>query len=307
MISTLRDYAYSDEHNQPCVMKVVFDYIMRAHKTYLDAIYAWIEEADEKQRQKLYVSAYPRVRDLMKKYDPSLKRKIERCYENSLLDSDERCTPSRESAESKTTSRCSYTTENNIDIELPTTSKTVKGDQMHLTPGNPVDIRPLTINKLVKDTPIKEGDILPAKITCDFSKPLFGGLPMKNDANENYAKKRQLQSHLVPEASEFAPLISETYQFKRPPCVTFSKPRDNPATTSFWERGKPNTLNKAAHGEPSLSSGSFSSHLLNHHDLRPEPSWKASRGFITGESPHRATTHGISEQRYLTATAWPTI
>ena len=91
MISTLRDYAYSDEHNQPCVMKAVLDYIMCVHKTYLDAMYAWIEEADEKQRQKLSVPAYPRVRDLMKKYDPSVKNKIERYFKNSLLDPNERC------------------------------------------------------------------------------------------------------------------------------------------------------------------------------------------------------------------------
>ena len=88
---------------------------------------------------------------------------------------------------------------------------------MHLTPGNPIDITPLTITKPVKDTPIKEGNILPAKIICDFPKTLFDGLPIKNDANEYYSKKSASHSHLVPQVPEFAPLISETYPFKRPP------------------------------------------------------------------------------------------
>ena len=182
-------------------MKAVFDYIMCAHKTYLDAMYDWIEEADKKQRQELSVPAYPRVRDLMKKYDPSLKNKMDSYFKNFFLDPNERCLSSRESAASNPTSRCSDTTENNIDIERTTTSMTVKGDQMHFTPDNPVDFRSLKITKPVKETPMKGGNTICAKNTCDFQKPLFDVLPMKNDINESHSKKKLLQSHVVPEAS----------------------------------------------------------------------------------------------------------
>ena len=158
----------------------------------------------------------PRVRDLIKKYDPSLKNKIEHYLKNSLLDLNERCLLSRESAASNTTSQCSDTTENNIDIKRPTISMTVKGDQTHFTPDNPVDVRPLTITTPVKETLMKGGNTTCAKNICDFQKPLFDVLPIKNNINESYSKKRPLQSHVVPEASKFVPLMSETHPFRRP-------------------------------------------------------------------------------------------
>ena len=104
---------------------------------------------------------------------------------------------------------------------------------MHFTPDNPVDVRPYTITKPVKETPMKRGNTICATNTCDFQKPLFDVLPMENNTNESYSKMRPLQLHVVPEASEFVSLMSETHPFKRPPCVIFSMSRDNPANVLF--------------------------------------------------------------------------
>ena len=84
MVDTLRDYANNNEENNQKVIEAVYEYIMNALSTYLDAVYSWIDDAKHKEKQAISVPALPRVQKLLGLYNPSLKDKIEKYYERAL-------------------------------------------------------------------------------------------------------------------------------------------------------------------------------------------------------------------------------
>ena len=90
MKSTMRDYAYSDEKTDPHVIDAVFKYRVEAYSLYLDALYKWISEANEKKSKKESVPSLPRVQNLLSEYDSDINENLKRYCTKVKLAPEER-------------------------------------------------------------------------------------------------------------------------------------------------------------------------------------------------------------------------
>ena len=101
MVDTLRNYANNNEENNQKVIEAMYEYIMHALSTYLDAVYSWIDDAKRKEKQAISVPALPRVQKLLDLDNPSLKGKIKKYYERALRSPWERSIASSSSCTSQ--------------------------------------------------------------------------------------------------------------------------------------------------------------------------------------------------------------
>ena len=86
----LREYANSENKNDENVLTAVYNYIVKAHKTYLKLIHDWINAAKAKAKQNISVPALPSVQKLLAQYNPSIEDKLRRYYNKAKMDPDDR-------------------------------------------------------------------------------------------------------------------------------------------------------------------------------------------------------------------------
>ena len=86
----LREYANSENKNDENVLTAVYNYIVKAHKTYLKLIHDWINAAKAKAKQNISVTALPSVQKLLAQYNPSIEDKLRRYYNKVKMDPDDR-------------------------------------------------------------------------------------------------------------------------------------------------------------------------------------------------------------------------
>ena len=116
MKSAMRDYAYSDEKTDPHVIDAVFKYIVEAYSIYLDALYKWISEANEKKSKKESVPSLPRVQNLLSEYDSDINEKLKRYCTKAKLAPEQRSeASSRTTPISDTVSRLSQESQEVIE------------------------------------------------------------------------------------------------------------------------------------------------------------------------------------------------
>ena len=116
MKSAMRDYAYSDKKTDPHVIDAVFKYIVEAYSIYLDALYKWISEANEKKSKKESVPSLPRVQNLLSEYDSDINEKLKRYCTKAKLAPEQRSeASSRTTSISDTVSRLSQESQEVIE------------------------------------------------------------------------------------------------------------------------------------------------------------------------------------------------
>ena len=88
----LREYANSENKNDENVLTAVYNYIVKAHKTYLKLIHGWINaaKAKAKAKQNISVPALPSVQKLLAQYNPSIEDKLRRYYNKAKMNPDDR-------------------------------------------------------------------------------------------------------------------------------------------------------------------------------------------------------------------------
>ena len=86
----LREYANSENKNDENVLTAVYNYIAKAHKTYLKLIHDWINGAKDKAKQNISVPTLPSVKKLLAQYNPSIEDKLRRYFNKAKMDPDDR-------------------------------------------------------------------------------------------------------------------------------------------------------------------------------------------------------------------------
>ena len=86
----LEVYANRENKNDENVLTAVYNYIVKAHKTYLKLIQEWINGAKAKAQQNISVPALPSVQKLLAQYNPSIEDKLRRYYNKAKMNPDDR-------------------------------------------------------------------------------------------------------------------------------------------------------------------------------------------------------------------------